>query len=142
MGDCFSKSLEWILRYTKILLFSILIYLLSTVVSALVTYFYLQYNSELAGVTDKLLITIYLLGGLVCLVSFAIWVLNNKEKPFLTAAIVSLLVISFDILSTSVYMGYVFLDLGKVLDFFVLYFSLLIGAAIGLAINKGRTPRN
>jgi hypothetical protein len=112
-----------------------------TVVSAVVTYFYLQYNSELAGVTGKLLITIYLLNGLVCLVSFAIWVVNIKEKPFLTATIVSLLVIFFDILLTSVYMGYIFLDSGKVLDFFVLYLSLLLGAVVGLVINKGRVTK-
>lgn len=124
------------MQYTKILFFSILIYFLSLVVTALVTYFYSQSNSELAGITGRLLLTIYLINGLTYVVLYAIWVVYMKYKPFLSAAVVSLLVIFFDILSISAYQGYLSFDLGKLIDFFVLYFSLLVGATIGSVINR------
>jgi len=110
-----------------------------TVISTLVTYFYSQYNLDLADTTDNLLITIYLCNSIVSLVLYTFWVVNIKAKPFISAVIVSLLVISFDILLTSIFLGNVSLDLGKIIDFFVLYFSLLLGAAAGLVItNKTR----
>ena len=117
---------------SRIALFAILLFVLHVAAGALVT--------VVVGVDQigRFMFVEYIVGAVVSICVFACMTWANPAKPYLSALLVGILATLIGIISSALLLGDALWWASPILilDFFVLLVSVMLGASIGVMLNR------